>query len=212
MLAVGGKRYPWVDLPKCQSCHTGDTVNYLTGAGLVTDPNWPFRKRQAYQTGDASASPLVATNKRFAENTDTLYRFSKGHGGVFCEGCHGSTHAIWPNITDSANDNVASKSLQGYSGVIMECQTCHEQGSLSRTTSGPHGLHNVNDSRWYDEGHGNYYGNNKNSCKACHGQDLSGTPLAKVPIARTFNVEHRTVNYSKGDLVKCDDCHSRPSL
>lgn len=210
MLAVGSNRDPWVDLPLCQSCHTGDAVNYLTGVNLVADPDWPFRLRQAYQTGDAAASPLVASNTRFVENTNTLFRFSKGHGGVFCEGCHGSTHAIWPNATVSANDNLIAETLQGYSGTIIECDTCHKLGSLPLTTAGPHGLHNINDSRWYDDGHEDYYENNANNCKACHGQNLTGTPLSKMPIARNLVTEDSMVSYLKGDLVRCDHCHEMP--
>ena len=112
----GGTRRPWQDLPRCQSCHTGDAVSYLTVANTVADGNWPFRLRQAYRTGDASASPLLATNTRFAENADTLFRFSKGHGGIACESCHGSTHAIWPNADAAANDNLAAVKLQGLPG------------------------------------------------------------------------------------------------
>jgi len=208
----GSARRPWLDLPRCQSCHTGDANNYLTDPNLVADPNWPFRLRQAYQTGDDSASPLLTSNKRFAEDPNALYRFSRGHGGIMCEGCHGSTHAVWPNKDADANDNVAAKMLQGYMGAISECTTCHESGSLPLTTNGPHGLHNVNNSRWYDDGHEDFYENNKSSCKACHGKNLTGTPLAKMPISRTFRAEDKTVTYAKGDLVRCDRCHRMPSL
>ncbi len=208
----GQTRRPWQDLPRCQACHTGDAISYLANADLVSDANWPFRLRQAYRTGDASASPLLATNKRFAENTDTLFRFSKGHGGIACENCHGSTHAIWPNADTAANDNLAAAKLQGFAGTIIACETCHETGSLPRTTSGPHGLHNVADARWYDDGHENFYENNKAGCKACHGLDLMGTPLAKTATARSFRVENKTVTFAKGDLVRCDDCHDMPDL
>ena len=206
----GGTRRPWKDLPRCQACHTGDAVSYLQGAGLVADGNWPFRLRQAYKTGDASASPLLATNKRFAENTDTLFRFSKGHGGLACEACHGSTHAIWPNDDPAANDNIAATQLQGHDGPIIECGTCHGQGSLALTTDGPHGLHNVNDARWVDENHGDFYERNKAGCKACHGLELLGTPLAKTAAARSFRVEDNTETFAKGDLVSCDRCHENP--
>ena len=208
----GSARRPWQDLPRCQACHTGDAVSYLTDANLVADANWPFRLRQAYRTGDDSASPLLATNTRFAENTNTLFRFSKGHGGLACEACHGSTHAIWPNADAAANDNLAAAKLQGFAGTIIACETCHETGSLPRTTSGPHGLHNVADARWYDDGHENFYEKNKAGCKACHGTDLTGTPLAKRPTARSFRVEDQTISYNKGDLVRCDDCHGMPDL
>ena len=208
----GGMRQPWQDLPRCQACHTGDAVSYLTDANLVADANWAFRLRQAYRSGDASASPLLATNTRFAENANTLFRFSKGHGGIACESCHGSTHAIWPNANAAANDNLAAVKLQGFAGTIIACETCHTAGSLPRTTSGPHGLHNVADARWYDDGHENFYENNKVGCKACHGIDLTGTPLAKTATARSFRVEDQTISYNKGDLVRCDDCHGMPDL
>jgi hypothetical protein len=155
---------------------------------------------------------VLATNKRFAEQDNALYRFSKGHGGIRCEGCHGSTHAEWPIADDAANDNVASKALQGFSGKVSDCAVCHVSGSLQLTTNGPHGLHNVNDSAWIDESHGQFYTQNKSGCKACHGLDLIGTPLAKMPTSRTFNVEGRSITYARGDLVRCDRCHSRPSL
>ena len=209
----GNPRRPWKDLPRCQSCHTGDAVSYLNAdPSLVHDPTWAFRLRQTYKTGDASASPLLAVNKRFAENPDTLFRFSKGHGGIRCEGCHGSTHAEWPNADPTANDNLAAIALQGHSGTIIECSTCHRAGSLQLTTMGPHGLHNINDSQWVDENHGDFYESNKNNCKACHGLTLLGTPLAKIPVARSFEVEGNVVAYAKGDFVRCDRCHGRPDL
>jgi hypothetical protein len=208
----GQSRRPWLDLPRCQACHTGDAVSYRQGAGLVADANWPFRLRQAYKTGDASASSLLASNKRFAENTNTLFRFSRGHGELACESCHGSTHAIWPNEDPAANDNIAATQLQGHDGTIIECGTCHGQGSLPLTTNGPHGLHNVNDARWVDENHGDFYERDKAGCKACHGLDLMGTPLAKTAAARSFRVEDNTVTFAKGDLVSCDRCHGIPSL
>jgi hypothetical protein len=208
----GNPRHPWQDLPRCQSCHTGDAVAYLDEANLVVDANWPFRLRQAYKTGELSASPLLATNKRFAENTNTLYRSSKGHGGIACESCHGSTHAIWPNAVAAANDNLAAIKLQGFAGTIISCETCHEAGSLPSTTDGPHGLHNVADAQWYDHDHEDFYENDKAGCKACHGTDLTGTPLAKMPTARSFRIEDNTYDYNKGDLVRCDECHGMPEL
>lgn len=207
----GSPRRPWKDLPRCQSCHNGDAVSHLSGADLVPDASG-IRLTQAYRTGDDSASPLLATNKRFAEQDNTLYRFSTGHGGVRCENCHGSTHAEWPVADDAANDNVAAKALQGYSGKIIECSVCHAPGSLPLTTNGPHGIHNVNDSGWVDENHGEFYGQNKAGCKACHGLDLLGTPLAKMPTARSFQVEDNTIAFAQGDLVRCNRCHSRPGL
>ena len=224
MLAVGGEfplleggrvdgksgtRRSWVDLPRCQSCHTGDAVNHLTGEGLVFEKDG-IRLRQAYKVGDPSASPLLASNKRFAENNNTLFRNSKGHGGVACEGCHGSPHAIWPNPEANANDNLTAIQLQGHVGTIIECDSCHAPGSLPMTTKGPHGMHNVNDGRWVDEQHEDFYERDANSCKACHGKSLEGTPLSKVAANRSFRVEGSTVTLQKGQQVSCDLCHHKP--
>ncbi len=203
-------RRPWLDLPRCQSCHTGDAVNHLAGADLVADSSG-IRLVQTYRTGDASASPLLAVNNRFAEQDNSLFRNSKGHGGLACEACHGSTHAIWPNADANANDNIAAVQLQGYAGTLIECTVCHVSGSLPLTTSGPHGLHNVNENRWIDEDHGKFFEKNENSCKACHGIDLRGTALAKMPVARTFRIEDdETVNFAKNELVRCNRCHGMP--
>jgi hypothetical protein len=207
----GQPRRPWQDLPRCQSCHTGDAVSHLSGADLVPAASG-IRLRQAYRFNDPSASPILAVNKRFAENSGTLFRNSTGHGGIGCEGCHGSTHAIWPNADAGANDNIAATQLQGFSGTLITCTACHGSDGPPLTTNGPHGLHPVNDSRWLDEdGHGRFYQTDPDDCRACHGLDLTGTVLARVPVARTFQVEDEgTVSYVKGELVRCDRCHEMP--
>ena len=199
----GQARRPWLDLPRCQSCHTGDAVTHAAGSN--------FRLRQTYVSGDASASPRLAANKRFAENTNQLYKLSKGHGGVTCQGCHGSTHAEWP-IAVHANDNIAAIRLQGHSGKIIECVACHKAGSLPRTISGPHGIHNINDARWYDDGHANFYENNRDGCKACHGLNLTGTPLSAAAIDRSLRVENNAISITKGTQVSCNRCHDMPDL
>lgn len=203
MLAVGGyynlkttgaPRNPWLDEPKCQSCHTGDAVSHQ-GTSLIG--------AQAYSSTDAAATPIVATNTRFAEtNATTLYRFSTGHGGLACESCHGSTHAEWPAKAGS-NDNIAATEIQGHSGEISECTACHGTG-LSRTMSGPHGMHNVNDSSWWNGGHEGFLGTNGANCKTCHGTDGLGTTLSKAKANRTFG--SRTI--TAGTPVACNMCHS----
>ena len=60
---------------------------------------------------------------QYAENPGTLYRNSTGHGGLYCESCHNSTHAVLPSR--EANDNLQSIALQGYPGTITECTVCH---------------------------------------------------------------------------------------
>jgi hypothetical protein len=202
MLAVGGyykqtngkQRVPWNDLPKCQSCHTGDAVSHQGSSLILT---------QAYSSNDPAATPLLATNKRFAEGDATLYRFSLGHNGVACESCHGSPHAEWPTRAGT-NDNITATQIQGHSGVISECAACHGAG-LPRTTNGPHGLHNVNDPNWYDGGHESFA--KGGGCKACHGTDGLGTALSKAKADRSFTVKNQTRTVSLGTPVTCTLCH-----
>lgn len=192
-------RQPWAEEPKCQSCHTGDAVSHLG-----TD----IRLQTAYDGGNPKfVTPRIAVNKRFAEETDTtLYRNSVGHGGLACEACHGSPHAEWP--TRQSNDNLAAVALQGYQGPIFECSVCHT--TLQRTIDGPHGMHNVNVSAWFNGGHESFYEKNAASCKACHGPDLAGTVLSLVPAARTFKIEGKTVSLKIGTSVSCVLCHEKP--
>lgn len=211
MLAVGGAyalkngniRMPWIDLPKCQSCHVGDVMNNANGTIV---------RRVAYDPTDKAATPLLADNKRFAESDTTLYRFSSGHGGMDCMACHGSPHAIWPNANENANDNVAAKQIQGYVGTITECSSCHTEGSLQLTLNGPHGMHNVNDPRW-SEDHGDFYEADPVSCQSCHGVNLEGTRLSRTVVDRNYIVDdddQESIWVAKGTEVSCMLCHERP--
>ena len=183
----GQQRRPWIDVPRCQSCHTGDAIDHLEGAEyrLAGDG---FRLRQAFRIGDGSASPIEAPRSRFREQQRLAYRFSVGHGGVACQHCHGSTHAEWPTIDPNGNDNETARQLQGHVGTILECGTCHDLRDLPLTIDGPHGLHNVGDVRWEDGGHAAFFRNDPARCQACHGADLEGTPLARVATQRAFPV------------------------
>lgn len=202
--ADGAARRAWTDLPRCQSCHTGDAVSHLSGTGTVLASDG-LRLRQAWKTGDAAASPIKASTSRFAENANKLYRFSTGHGGVFCQGCHGSTHAEWPTGAAYPNDNVAATALQGHTGTIRECGTCHAAGTLPLTTGGPHGMHNVGDSRWADGGHGDFYERNPSSCAACH-----GTPTGQGTVLATAAADRPYRNIRAGQKITCTRCHGWP--
>jgi hypothetical protein len=76
-------RTPWVDLPRCGSCHEG----------------------------------------QFSENPGKLYKVSTGHGGLYCESCHNSTHAILKSREEK--DNRQAIALQGEAGTIKKCTICH---------------------------------------------------------------------------------------
>ena len=214
-----GRRIPWAHEPGCQSCHTGDALNNLGSDPNVIRGTEGIRLLRAYRSNDPDARPIVATNRRFAENEiggkQVLYRLSKdNHAGVYCEACHGSTHAEWPvkpeEGTYVANDNMAAIRLQGYPGVITECTVCHVAGSPTVSLNGPHGLHPIADSRWVN-GHEDFLeGQSRDTCRTCHGTIGEGTVLAKVRATRTLQVEDRTVTLNKGTLVGCGICHENP--
>ncbi len=220
------KRVPWASEPKCQSCHTGDalTPNHPAGAIVAKDG---LRLAQAYLANDTSATPITSAGSRFAEN-QSLYRLSgnnngsnKGHGGVMCEGCHGSTHAIWPTPNPLSNDNIAAKQIQGHTGSIAECTACHEAGTLGNTLGGPHGMHPVGATRFANGGHERLARSNRNSCRTCHGKNGQGSVLSRVSVDRSFvieeceggslcpgrEVDNFRVNLKKGTQITCAMCH-----
>lgn len=193
MTAVGQTaRRPWVDLPMCQSCHTGDAINNYGGQII---------RRSAYTNSPDTATFIVASNKRFAEQDNTLYRNSVGHNGVACESCHGSTHAEWPSR--EANDNLAASTIQGHDGMITECTACHGR-FLQLTLNGPHGMHNVNSQPWVNN-HKSF--ESKQACGTCHGVTGAGTVISKAAVTRTFSVEGRNVSIPKGMQIGCGLCH-----
>lgn len=204
------KRIPWANVPGCQSCHTGDAVSNLglTDSNVIKSKDG-IRLLQAYRTNDtAVAKPIVAVNKRFAENDadgkTVLYRLSKGHSGIFCEACHGSTHAEWPvqpeNGTYIANDNMTAIQLQGHTGKITECNTCHT-GTLPNSLGGPHGLHPVGATHFANGGHENLAERSRDACQACHGTRGEGTVLSKAAMDRSLSAEGRQVNLVKGQKI-----------
>lgn len=207
------KRVPWAMEPKCQSCHVGDakTVAAMNRADQIVAPDG-IRNLLAYAKSSASATAVAmiqSPNSRFAEN-EKLYRLSKGHGGVSCQNCHGGTHAEWPNPNPLANDNVAALQLQGHSGTLIECTTCHAAGSLGLTLDGPHGMHPVNDANWTSR-HSDFAESRLDSCRTCHGLHGEGTVLSRVAAKRTLRAGEdgtRTVTLQQGTPVRCDTCHS----
>jgi hypothetical protein len=220
-------RVPWANEPGCGSCHTGDAMDNMHGSpNTLGDPEDGIRLMQAFRTNDDKATPIVPTNKRFAENTveggspaagnPMLYRVSKGHGGVFCEGCHGATHGIWPNKNPFANDNVAANQIQGHSGSIAECSACHT-GDLGNTLDGPHGMHPVGSAGvdFAEGGHGDLAEDNPNACRACHGRNGEGTVLSAMATDRVLECDEDTafcpdgnsVQFPRGHQVGCIECH-----
>ncbi|MGB5776176.1 MAG: hypothetical protein WBP89_16100 [Sedimenticolaceae bacterium] len=238
-------RVPWANEPGCGSCHTGDYFDNLAGGpDVITNVadsmgnDDDIRLRQAWRVGDNTAKPIVPTNTRFAENpipasfngtpnpgagtsstgadNPKLYRVSTGHGGVFCEGCHGATHAEFDTDAPSlSNDDVMSVQLQGHTGTIVECSTCHGNAMNNRNTlGGPHGMHPVGDNtRFADGGHEELAEDNLQACQACHGpggresRNAVGTVLSLAKADRDFRDLEDGGLVAKGEPIGCRTCH-----
>jgi len=103
----------------CLSCHGNMQVVSLNPTPWLQEPRCD--SASCHGAGYAQNQPL--------------YRNSQGHGGLYCEACHDSTHAIAPSR--QPNDAIKFVQLQGHAGTLTECSVCH--ASLP-TASGPHGL------------------------------------------------------------------------
>lgn len=192
MAEVGSSgRVGWFDQPNCQACHHDGQreVSARTAAGALK--SW--------------------SDTRYATEPDvpvagfSLYRFSKGHGGLQCEACHGATHAEYPS--SHRNDNLLALDVQGREGSIGECASCHASVPMT-ADGGPHGMHTLG-SAWVG-GHERYAERSRSGCAYCHGPDYRGSELSQVAAARSFRVEGRTVSYAAGQTVGCYDCHNGP--
>ena len=185
-------RTGWLEQPNCQACH--------------------FNGKRTTNALDASGKVVVPADQRFATNPNTpaagfsLFRFSKGHGGMQCESCHGATHAEYPS--SHVNDNLQSIALQGYEGTVRECKVCHSSLATS-TSGGPHGMHSIGQG-WVNAHGDRVESGGTAACAYCHGSDYRGSPLGQVKIAKTFSTEHGSRSYAPGQVVSCYDCHNGP--
>lgn len=199
MKAVGSSaRQGWFNEPTCESCHNSAAPGKRAVSGV-----------------DAQGVAIVPVDHTFATNANTpvpglnLYRFSKGHGGLQCEACHGATHAEYPS--SHADENRQSIDIQGHAGPVAECTACHTTVP-STVNGGPHGMHSTGDS-WVKQ----HEDANKNgtattpSCSYCHGTTSAGTPLSAIKTAKTINAgEFGTKNWPAGYQVSCYSCHNGP--
>jgi hypothetical protein len=199
----------------CQSCHGNmNKVGDATRVGWQQQPNCQachFDGKRALSSVDAAGNLVKPADTRFATTPNSpsagfsLFRFSKGHGGVQCESCHGATHAEYPS--SHTNDNLQSIALQGYAGTLRECTVCHATPPVT-LSGGPHGMHTIG-AAWIDK-HDDMVGSNAAQCTACHGADYRGSPLSQVKVARSFSIEHGTRSFAAGQNIDCYDCHNGP--
>jgi hypothetical protein len=193
-------RTGWLDEPNCQACHTG-TATSNSGQIVYTSAfDSPGHLR-------VPADPTFATNPNTPAAGRSLYRFSKGHGGLQCEACHGSTHAEFPS--GAKNDNLYSIGLQGHAGKLSECSACHL--SVANSMEGPHGLHPLGQS-WVNQ-HADFAEKGGTAaCQSCHGSDYRGTRLSRALGSRNLSTEGFGIQrFWQGQTIGCYDCHNGPS-
>ena len=195
-------RQGWLNEPQCGSCHTGTAVN---NSGQI-------RYTSTFDPG--TGQWRVPVNTTFSTNSDTpapglnLYRFSKDHGGLQCEGCHGSTHAEY--ISSHESDNLASVEIQGHVGKLAECTVCHATVPAT-VTGGPHGLHPLGQpwvSAHQQEGGG---GKAPTGCQDCHGADYKGTVLSRSQGNRSIDTGFGIRQFWQGYQIGCYTCHGGPN-
>jgi cytochrome c1 len=204
MSAVGSiARTGWLHEPNCQACHSGDAVANEGAIRFTSVFSSPGVMR-------------VPANQRFATNADTpapgtsLFRFSKGHGGLVCSACHGSTHAEYPSL--HRDDNLYSWNKQGHRGKLADCTVCHAT-MPANSVGGPHGIHPIGSTNWVKD-HADIaraISPNYAACRECHGTDLRGTTLSRAQADRTLNTKFGTLTLKRGMEVSCYYCHNGPS-
>ncbi len=189
-------REGWLDEPNCQSCHQDgkrhtSAINPLTGT-----------LREVIDSGVS-----FATNPNTPSAGHSLYRYSKGHGGLQCEACHGPTHAIYPSA--EPGDNILSERLQGHSGTVGECTACHK--TMTSASGGPHGMHFVGQG-WVDRHQYSFISKDGDKCSKCHGDSSEGSEFARAWSDRSFELDNgNTKTFAKGDKVTCYSCHNGPN-
>ncbi len=132
---------------ECYQCHPGPQTKCLRGTMAAAGLSCQDCHGSMKDLANESREPWVdlpqcgsCHGPQYAEEPGKLFRQSKGHGGLYCEACHGSPHAILPSTEE--RDNIQVIRLQGYADTLRECSVCH--GDAVPDGPGPHGMSNPN--------------------------------------------------------------------
>ena len=129
-------------LDGCYNCHPGPQTRCLRDVmsqtkGMTCIDCHGTMSKVSQNTSPWLNEPRCDTchnNGKFNQN-NALYRLSKDHGGLYCEACHDSTHAVAPSR--EASDAIKFIALQGKNGPISTCTVCHTTPPAGNL--GPHG-------------------------------------------------------------------------
>jgi hypothetical protein len=121
----------------CYNCHPGPSTKCLRDVMSTKHNMGCVDCHGTMETVSQNPNPWLNeprcdnchTGASYAQN-NPLYRLSTGHGGLFCEACHDSTHAIAPS--SQPRDAIKFTNLQGFGGPLGKCTVCH----LTQPTSG----------------------------------------------------------------------------
>ena len=94
----------------------------------------------------------------------TLYRNAKGHGSIYCAGCHGSPHAMVPS--NQPSDNYQAQQYQSVNKALGSCvASCHEHNNSRGGGSGEFAKK---------------HGNGSSRCAICH-TGFTNTAISNWP-------------------------------
>ena len=169
-------RQGWPDQPNRQSCHDKDAV---TGSFV-----------RHLSVFDASGAPRPVRDQRFATNANvpvagvSLYRFSKGHGDLQCEACHGSD---MPSSEFACQRQRAEYRTAGHTGTIAECTVCHSSVPNTATVARM-GFTPSARPGW---GATATQPNRARAIASRHGSDYRGSAPSRTSMARSFKADDK---------------------
>lgn len=154
----------------CYSCHPGPktlcsrSIRHSGTDGNCTTCHGDILKVASSIAGGrvpwVSEPSCVSCHTGVSEiNTGTaLYRNSKGHGDIYCAGCHGSPHAMYPSR--EATDNYQPMQYQPQANKIKSISSC---GTCHNSSRGP-----AEGISGFAENHGGMNPKVSTGCNICH--------------------------------------------
>jgi hypothetical protein len=130
----------------CQNCHPGPNTKCLRDVHSQ-DPSLKYQCPDCHGSIEKVAknsNPWLneprcddpACHKKvkpaMIRQNDPLFRRSTGMGGIACEGCHDSTHAVAESR--EANDHIKFLALQGDATNLHKCAICHGSNNVEGNT------------------------------------------------------------------------------
>ncbi len=111
----------------CYSCHPGPTTKCLRDTmyqeGLSCVDCHGTVAHVAQNSNPWLNEPRCDSCHEGVHQNNALYRFSTGHGDLYCAACHDSPHAIAPSV--QPKDAIKFINLQGHNGPLDTCTVCH---------------------------------------------------------------------------------------